>query len=265
MLTRLSPHSLSLPNLRAEHGVSMIELLVAMASATVVTAATVTVLAVAYNQETRTTDHTQANQIGRTAMNSIITELNSSCTGRAPIQEGKEISELGLKKTNATNLWLISVYGKEESGNAVLKTATEQDIHWTETGISNTEEKLGTLTDYEFASKTGEDEDPEQWTFALEKANVKKRILSENVIPLKVNGESTIFQYAQYENGALKQIASTSFPLSAATADKVSKVTIAFKQAPEDADTRGGRFVDLANSVNLRLDPSESTSEGPCE
>lgn len=240
----------------------MIELLVAMAAATVVTAALVTVLQVGYNQETRTVDHTQADQLGRTAMNSIVEELNSSCTGIAPIQEGNEVTELGLKKTNATNLWLISVYGNSASGSAELKSAKEQDIQWKYTGKSNTGEELGTLTDYEFEST---EKEPSKWKFALESANMKKRLLSENVIPLEVNKEPTLFQYYQYKSDAITQLTSTSFPLTKEAAEKISKVTIGFKQAPEDADTRGGRYVSLADAVNFRLDPSESTSEGPCE
>jgi len=260
------PLSPSLSNLRAEHGISMIELLVAMAAATVVTAAIVTVLQVAYNQETRTTDHTQANQIARTAMNSIVTELNSSCTGRAPIQyiheseilESPTISGLGLKPIGPLNLWLISVYGSE-SGEAVLKTAKEQDISWTETGTSKTspQEKLGKLIDYEFASEGGS---PTDWTFGLK--NPKKRLLAENVIPLEVNKTQTIFQYARYKEGKLI----TDTPNSKETAEQVSKVEIGFKQAAEDGDTREGHTVTLSDAVNLRLDPSEeSISEGPCE
>lgn len=265
MLTRLSPHSLPLRNLRAEHGVSLMEVLVAMVAATVVTAATVTVLQVAYNQQTRTTDHTQANQIARTAMNSIVTELNSSCTGLAPIQSPKssEISTLGLAPTNTLNLWLISVYGEKGSGDAVLKSAVKHDINWTETGTSNTKEKLGTLTDYEFASKSGEE--PETWKFPLEKANMKKKLLAENVIPFEVEKKSAIFEYSDYENGVLKQVPLTSLPFSSEAAEKVSKVEIGFTQAPEDGDTREGHTVKLSDAVNLRLDPSESASEGPCE
>jgi len=255
MLSGLTPPSLS--SLRAEHGISMIELLVAMASATVVTAAIITVLQVGYNQETRTTDHTQANQIGRTAMNSIVTELNSSCTGIAPIQYQAEVPALGLLKTGPLSLWLTTVYGTSKSGNAELTEATKQDIQWTETEESKTEphDKLGKLIDYEFKS---EGPDPEEWKFPLEKANMKTRLLAENVIPV---GGKTIFQYYHYNNGKLEN----ETPSSIATAEKVSKVSIAFEQAPADGDTRGGRVVNLSDAINLRLDPSESGSEGPCE
>lgn len=237
----------------------MIELLIAMAAATVVIAALATILEVSYNQETRTADHTRANQIGRTAMNEIIDELNSSCTGIAPIQAGETVSELELKPTNATNLWLISVYGEPKSGNAVLENASEQDIQWSKTGTSNTNEELGTLTDYEFANSSGKE--PSKWTFAINKANMKKRILATNVIPLQVNKQPTIFQYYHYSNGTFVE----ETPTSTATAEKVAKVSIGYTQAAEDADTRQGHTMSLADAVNLRLDPSESTSEGPCE
>lgn len=260
MLTLPTPRSPLSP--RAEHGISMIEVLVAMIAATVVTAAVVTVLQVAYNQQTLTTDHTQANQMGRTAMNSIVTELNSSCTGVAPIQyvPETEVTTLGLKAAGPLSLWLISVYGTENTEKAVLKKAVKQDIQWSETGTSNTGEKLGTLTDYEFASSS-EGESPSQWKFPLEKTNMKKRLLAENVIPFEVNKAKTVFQYYEYHEGVLTQASS----VSKENAEKISKVSIDFKQAPADGDTRQGRVVSLADAVNLRLDPSESTSEGPCE
>jgi Tfp pilus assembly protein PilW len=242
----------------AEHGFSMIELLIAMASATVVIAALVTILQVTYGQETRTTDHTQANQIGRTAMNKIVEELHSSCTGVAPIQKGTAVSELGLATSGPTNLWFVSVYGSKSSGAASLESATEHDINWTKTGTSNTGLTLGTLTDYEFASSG---KGPGEWTFSTAKANTKTKVLAKNVIPLTVSGASTIFQFYHYSNGSLVSEA----PASAEAAEAIAKVTIGFTQAPEDADTRNGRAVSLGDAVVFRLDPTESGSEGPCE
>ncbi len=240
----------------AENGFSMIELLIAMASAAIVIAALVTILQVTYGQETRTTDHTQANQIGRTAMSKIVEELHSGCTGIAPIQKGAAVSELGLEATGPLNLWFISVYGSSESGAASLGHATEHDINWTKTGTSNTGETLGTLTDYEFASSG---KDPAEWSFSTAKANMTKKILAKDVIPL--NGASTIFQFYHYSSGKLVSEA----PTSAEKAEKVAKVTIGFAQAPEDADTRYGRTASLSDAVVFRLDPTESSSEGPCE
>jgi prepilin-type N-terminal cleavage/methylation domain-containing protein len=241
---------------RAEHGFSMIELLVAMAAAAVVIAALVTILQVTYGQETRTTDHTQANQIGRTAMSKVIEELHSSCTGIAPIRQGAAVPEYGLGTTGPLNLWFISVYGSPTSGAASLEGATEHDINWTKTGTSNTGEMLGTLTDYEFA---GSGNIPAEWSFSTSKANMKKKILAKNVIPS--NGASTIFRLYHYSTGKFVSEA----PASAEAAEKVTKVTIGFTQAPEDGDTRFGRPVSLGDAVVFRLDPTESSSEGPCE
>lgn len=254
----LTPSQSLSPRLAAEHGFSIIEVLIAMASATVVIAALVTILQVTYGQETRTIDHTQANQIGRTAMSKIVEELHSSCTGIAPIQKGTAVSELGLETTGPLNLWFISVYGSPTSGAASLESATEHDINWTKTGTSNTGLTLGTLTDYEFAS-TGKD--PAEWSFSTLKANTIKKILAKNVVPLTVNSKSAIFQFYHYSNGTFVSEA----PTSAEAAEKVAKVTIGFTQAPEDADTRYGRPVSLSDAVVFRLDPTESSSEGPCE
>ena len=155
------------------------------------------------NQETRTTEIVQADQIGRIAMSDMIEELHSSCTGVAPIQEpssGTPVSP--LEKSGPLNLWFISAYGESGSGKASLTEVTEHDINWswTKEAKSNTGEKLGTLTDYSFKSKSTSTF-PE-WTFpTLSTTEAKVKVLATNVIPTEVNGkESTIFQYYKYES-----------------------------------------------------------------
>ncbi len=269
--------------LRAEQGVSLLELLVAMLMSIVILAALVGLLEVAFNQEALITDRTQADQIGRTSMTNIVNKLHSSCIGfgGTPIQAPKGVVTTPLKASGRTSLWFISVYGenkthgKESSSAAFPETATEHDVTWEKVGTSNTGSEFGTLTDYAF-SGTGE---PSHWTFpALTTANATKRVLAKDVVPLEIGGKPTIFQYYKYKAGELAELETSEIePLTEATAEDVAKVSITFSQAsnptkttaePEPKpDTRTGRTAMLSDSVVLRYSPTESTTEEskPCE
>jgi hypothetical protein len=250
----------------SEHGFSLIELLVATLASTVVVIALFTIVNFTLNQEVRTTEIVQTDQIGRTAMSRIVEELHSSCTGVAPIQQpSAPVSP--LTKSGPLSMWFISAYGNAGSGNALLPEVTQHDIVWTSNETSNTGRKLGTLTDYAFKSKG---ESPE-WQFpSLTPSNATKvTVLAKDVIPNEINATPTIFQYFKYEAGALV----TSKPsASAEEAEHVAKVTIGFNQASTGGqgskgggDTRAGRAASFSDSVVLRLGPTENESEGPCE
>lgn len=253
----------------AEQGFSLIELLVAMLSSIVVLFTLYAVFNFTLNQETRVTEVVQTDQVGRTAMTNVVEELHSGCTGEAPIQQpSAPISP--LTKSGPLSMWFISAYGDTESGAATLPEATEHNIVWTKTGMSTTEpkEELGTLTDYAFKSEATS-KSPE-WKFpTLETAKAKATILANDVIPNKINSEATIFQYYKYKSGELV----TATPAtSVAEAENVAKVTIGFSQAStgglgstSGGDTRTGRTASFNDSVVLRLDPTETSSEGPCE
>ena len=166
-----------------EHGFTMIELLIGMACAAIVVAALATIMQVALDQSTRLSDVTSSDQIGRTAMNQIVEELHSSCTGfeATAIQVPSGTVTAPLSKLNATNLWFLSAYGTGTGAEgAFYKKMYEHDIMWEKTGeVSG--QKLGNLIDYRFTS-TGE---PLQgiWPFpALETKNATKTLLAENVV-----------------------------------------------------------------------------------
>jgi Tfp pilus assembly protein PilV len=264
---------------RSEQGFTLIETLVAMVTGIIVVGALLAILDISLKQETRATDRVQVDQIGRTAMNSIMDELHSSCTGfgSAAIQAPQETPASPLASSGPANLWFLSSYGNSSSGNAVMTSVTEHDINWTSTGISNTGQRLGTLTDYAFPSTGGT---PGHWTFpALTVANATAKhtakTLAKNVIPPQIAGISTLFQYAKYNNnassstdGQLEALSATEIPLSASTAENVARVAISFAQAPEDKDTRLGRTASFSDSVVLRFNPAETGSEVeniPCE
>ena len=49
---------------------------------------------------------------------------------------------------------------------------------------------------------------------------------------------------------------------SVAENEKIAKVTIAYRQAPEKGDTREGHATTFSGSAVLRLTPPEAASEG---
>ncbi len=182
---------------------TLIELLVAMAAAIVVMLALFATLEFSARQESRITERVQANRGGRYAMTEMVENLHSACVGfnadaiQAP--STKPTSPLG--ELGPTDLWFISANGSPSSGEAVIKTVYEHDVHWVSTGKSSTGETLGTLTDYSFESTAGSGPSSKsgKWEFpTLESKNAKARVLATNVIPQSLSGTSTIFQYYKF-------------------------------------------------------------------
>lgn len=260
--------------LRDERGFSMIELLIAMVSTVVVLAALVTILEVTYGQETRITDKVQADQTGRTAMNKIVEELHSSCTGfgAGAIQKPTETPMSPLEATGPANLWFVSAYGNKDSGEPLIEEVTEHDISWTTTGTNSAGQTLGKLTDYAFTSTKGNAK--EGWTFpALTAAKASKTttLASDVIAPEAEEGKikvATLFHYYKYNtSGELTSLNSSEIG-TAAAAKEIAKVTIGFTQAPSSEDTHEGRTASFSDSVVLRFDPSETGSQAdnfPCE
>jgi Tfp pilus assembly protein PilW len=264
--------SAPIPQLRDENGFTLIEMLVAMLSATIIMIAMIGLLVFTTNQASRISERVQADRIGRTAMTRITDELHSSCTGFGTdaIQGPSSTPTAPLEATGALNLWFISAYGSPSSKEAVQTTVYEHDIRWESTGTSSGGEKLGTLWDDRFESKsgTGPGTSAGKWEFpALEKTKAKATILAKNVIPMSVSGTSTIFQYytLSSETGAYKLL--TEKISAEATANTITKVTISFKQAPEGGETKLGRTVPFNDAVVLRLNPTETgtnAKDEPC-
>jgi Tfp pilus assembly protein PilW len=262
-----------LPPPAAEHGTTLIELLVAMISGLVVVFALLATLEFSTHQETRVSDRVQANRIGRVAMAKIIDEVHSACTGFAAtaIQAPSETPTSPLASTGNADLWFISTYGSAESGEAAPKHVFEHDIHWATTGAkSTTGQTLGTLTDYSFESTGGNGE--EGWKFkALTAANATTSVvIAKNVIPPAFPATPTFFQYYKYKSateGTLVALSTQAEITAAATANEISKVSVAFTEGPEVQDTTPSSAVAVSDSVLLRFNAAETGTEGadvPC-
>lgn len=260
-----------LPTLRSEQGMSLIEMLVAMLSATVIMIAMIGFLIFTTTQTARVSERVETDRLGRMAMAKITDELHSSCTGFGAdaIQGPGTTPESPLESIGPTNLWFISAYGSSSSGLAVEKTVFEHDINWTSTGTNKSGETVGKLTDYSFESIAGSGPGTTSgaWEFpALKPANAKKRVLATNVIPLTISGTNTIFQYYELtESGSFIQL-TANIPTEAKE-NNIVKVAISFKQAPASGETKLGRAVSFGDAVVLRLNATqtgESAEDEPC-
>jgi Tfp pilus assembly protein PilW len=264
------PPPLTSSTVSAEHGFSLIEMLVAMLSVTVVMIALVAVLEFSTSQQSRINDRVQADRLGRIAMTRMIDELHSSCTGfgEDALQGPSATPTSPLAQTGAVNLWFISAYGSATSGHALPETVSEHDLNWEKTkskeGVS-----LGTLRDYSFQSKANTGPKyAKAWEFPeLKVANAKTTILSTNVIPPVVSGAETVFQYytVSNETGAFSPL-TASIPHEAIE-NNIVKVVISFTQAPEDESVKLARAVPYSDAVVLRLNPAETgttVQDEPC-
>jgi len=273
-----SPLSLS-PS--AEHGATLMELLVAMLCSIIVLGALLAILEFSLGQEARVADDVQADQIGRTAMTKIVEGLHSSCVGNGataiqlPSPTPKTWTS-PLAATNRVNLWFLTAYGSKSAGSVEVNEPFEHDINWHETGKTAGGQSVGTLTDYVFAG-TGT---PPTYSFPeFTVANAKAQVLAKNVIAPSIEEEKTlqptIFRYADYNNnsaepatyGHLKPLLTSSEISAAAKAEEISAVTITFTQASESGNTETNRTANLSDSIVLRFNsakPSE-VANGPCE
>lgn len=248
-----------------QRGFTLIEMLVAILAGVIVVAATLAILDFSARQTTRITDSVQSNRIGRNALNAMLEELHSSCTGfgATAIQAPSTTPVSPLASTGGSNLWFLSAYGNPTSGEPSVSNVVQHDINWTATGSNGAGEQIGTLRDYTF---TGSGSAP-NWSFpALTTANAGVKVLATNVMPLST---STLFRYYRYDTNAAnvetygKTIEVPPAEVgTVATNQKIAEVKIAFKQAPEKGDTRSGHTTTFNGAAALRLTPPETGSEG---
>ena len=169
----LTPESNEIVALGDAAGFMLIETLVAMISAIVVTGALFAILIVSLHQTSRITGRVQATQLGRTTMTRMVDELHSACIARefTPIQP----------KSSETELIFISGVGTE----AVLSKAYLHKITYSKTE--------GILVETTIASSSGE------WPNFEYKSTPTTRRIGEYISQSK-NGELPIavFQYYKY-------------------------------------------------------------------
>jgi prepilin-type N-terminal cleavage/methylation domain-containing protein len=226
---------------RDEYGFTLVEMLVSMTMGLIVLGATFAILNISRTQSARVIDRVSADQRSRTALESLLLELHSSCVsiGEPPIREG----------STATTIKFLSRFGSE----AAFTTVRMHEVSMSGTKLID---KIYTSN----TSLTGA-----KWTFTS--PPVTTTVLEG--VSQSEGGTAAVFQYFKYE-GLGKLSATPLVPpasgLSKAEANAVAQVNVRFTTAPESGSTRPGRAVDATNSVSLRLTPpTETGANEPCE
>jgi Tfp pilus assembly protein PilW len=239
-----------LPSLDDESGFMLVELLVAMISATVVTGALFAILIVGLHQNTQIDARVQATELGRPPMTRMVDELHSACIVKefTPIQE----------KSGPNELIFVSAVGEE----AVLKKAYLHKIAY-----SSSE---STLTETTYASSGGE------WPNFEFKSTPSTRRIGEYINRSK-SGETElpVFQYYKYATASsstnavttLEQMKVESTGLTEAQSKEAAAVQIAYTAgAPEGKQYKP--TIELTDQVTLGFTaPSAETPivQKPCE
>lgn len=229
----------------AEHGFTLVEMLVAIASGMVVILATLSILDISISQSSRISERVDADQRGRVALEKLMLELHSSCIAFAsnPVEPGSTDTNIKFVSQAGNEAYFTSVTKHEVS----LNTATHQlnDASYVST---NTAAELGT-----------------SWTFPMTPTSTQP--LLTGVFQTELEGGATVpvFRYYKYQEGNISTTPETT-PLSELDAKATAEVTVSFTAAPSSERTNADRKVELTNTAVLRYDPSSATGTNkPCE
>jgi prepilin-type N-terminal cleavage/methylation domain-containing protein len=260
----------STSSLGDNRGYTLIEMLVGMVVALVVSGALFAILEISLHQTTLITDKVQANQLGRTAMTRVVDELHSACLspGFKPIQETSSNTTLVFKNAYSEAAVIPSAKEAKVTGTGVF----EHQIVWNEA--------TSTLTDYTYKSTSGEGSeakfpalDYSTTTREAENAEPKKgALLANHVIE---TGSTPIFQYYKY---ATESTSSSSTPvgtlvkqeppITTKEPETVTAVLVSFRVAPADGKVEHNQYIDLSNQVTFSFSaPNAETPilDSPCE
>jgi Tfp pilus assembly protein PilW len=241
--------------LRTENGFSLIETLIAMVTGLLITAAAFALLRVSLEQTQRASDYVQANQLGNTAMTSIVDELDSACLkpGFAPV----------LEKSTPEKLIFRDAFSKEaEIPNSQIQ---KHAIVWSKEGTSAT----GTLTD---AKSIVTGTSGSEYTYST--PPIETRIGTH----IGKNGSEPIFQYYEYGTEAtetaeagvspLKLMKLEGSELKSTQAPKVAAVQVSFRAFPTDGKEAADRSIELRSQVTFAFSApiAEPTiTDEPCQ
>jgi prepilin-type N-terminal cleavage/methylation domain-containing protein len=244
---------------REQHGVTLIELLVAMIMALVVSLAAFSILEFTSSDVSRITSRAHVDQTGRIALQKIMLALHSSCVALEvnPIVEG----------SNSERLKFVSASGTEPA----FKTG---EVYLHEITYATT----GTLTEKTFPS-IGPETKEGNYPFSATPSSTTKLLTGVE----KAESTKPVFQYYKYYKkgeevptgdpeppyGELVP-ATPSTGFTTKEAESVAKVTIGFKLKPEGTESviaKGDQPIALEDSAVFRLTPSSTSSESlnsPC-
>ncbi|MGH2981444.1 MAG: PilW family protein [Solirubrobacterales bacterium] len=225
--------------LGAEHGFTLVELLVAMAAGIVVSSALFTILDVTLEQTTRTFSRVDATQRARTALETIENEMHSGCVENSvtPIRTG----------SSATSVEFLSQYG-----NGVNLTPVVHKVSF--------DSSTGKLTDETYAV-TGT---APQW--GREATPTSTKTLLTNVAE---SPGTPVFQYFSLDPSVASPLPA---PLDYKEAGTTTEVRITLVVKPAGGSHQDTNLVanTVTNSVLLRLTPipnpgTPNQDFNPCE
>jgi Tfp pilus assembly protein PilV len=262
-MLRLGP---LLPSARAQHGFTLVEVLVAMVTGIVVSLALFAILDFSVRESGRLSNVAQATQLGRGTMTRIVEELHSACIAPKfkPVQSGSSESKLILISgygekaevpTKATSLTGVREDEISWSGPAENTQQVLTDKTMLGTGIS----KAGV---YEFAAPV-----------PASGVQIGTRITESEKAP--------IFKYYEYATAvksgtteasqALTPVALTKgAALTVAQAETVAGVEVTFNAAPSQKELKPPPGLNVDQSTLATFSFSAPNSEatikaGPCE
>jgi prepilin-type N-terminal cleavage/methylation domain-containing protein len=258
----------AIERLRAEDGLTLIELLVATAAGLVVAAAAMAILVTSVHFSNNSADRVDANQQGSVAMEKIVQALNSSCVNG--IINGAGVSPIVGSPTTSSVTGGQSVSGgtsTPSSGDSITFVSSLADsasLTPNEVVIALTG---GSIVETIYHATSGV---PPSWTFSTSPFSTVT-LLQHAANP---TGSSAIFTYYGYDptTGTLSSTPyATGSGLSYTNAATTAEVGISFNAEPGDNSQSPGASVDVADSVVLRLTPvsnnvpaTGSTIPTPC-
>lgn len=213
-----------------ERGFALVELLVAMLTATIVMLGIFQLMDISARESARVVRRVEADQTARPVLTRIIDEFHSACVSSSvpPILAGTDNSITFVTQT----------------GSAVNPNPDKHVI--TLSGKTLTE------TTYPYVSGSAP-----SWTFST---TGSPRTLLTNAGPATINGSTVpLFRYYEYSAGQLSSTPMSTNPLDTAN---VAQVAVAFSVAPSSnpANDANADFT-VADSALLRLGPAgEDTS-----
>lgn len=244
-------------------GFSLIELLIAMPMGVVISMVAFNMLIFAQSNVTQTNEQIRMDQAARTAFTNVMLGLHSGCINTVvrPIQAGSEENKL------------IYINARDEAAKTNSSTGEEAFIKPVEHELY-VEESTHKLIEkaYPEASENSNSE----YTFST---TATKKVLAEHVVKSEPKKNETLpyFRYyrywesseAGYEAGRINPTAISEKPLSAATAQKVAKVTVAFAVTDrlKHYNEHAVKPLELEDSAVYRLSPlstTESAAATPC-
>ena len=258
----MTPARALLARLRREDGLSLIEMLVGMATGIVVSLAAFALVDTSLHLYSQATDRLDSAQTGQSAMSSIEQVLESACVGYS----GSSGSSTGLDPTpiqvaNATegiatgsdNTHLVTLSSPGDNNNP--GSTSQLQLHV----ITLSSQTNGTLTDaiYPVSSYS-----PLKFSSTATVTRTLATGVSE--VPATSGGYTPIFQYYGYTGAEV--LSTTPFsanPLASSDANNTVEAQITFTVAPSSGSSKSTRQAIEQDAVIFRLS-SSSTNNAPC-